>query len=267
MPSASEICEVFVFLQHGSMEARLEAVSYAASIAQSHPQCFDERTLRHILLLVADNPLVANKALACLINLTPRPALVQAMARVDFIHALVVQLLRTKNINADMVCMLLNNLSRHESIANILLPQDDLLVKTHSIDNMLQVFNSKEYSLNTNANFDFLAGVFANLSSSPKGCKFFLGKSTFDSSLRLSKLVCFTEHPNVMRRGGVISTLKNIAFGINVDGGNGLELMLHNDLNMLVYLLLPLSGPEDYDDDVLFYNYRKWKACLTNSHY
>lgn len=76
-----------------------------------------------------------------------------------------------------------------------------------------------------------------------------LGNSTIDQSLRLSKLVIFTEHENVMRRGGVISTLKNVAYGVNVSG-LGLETLLRPELNLLVSILLPLSGPEEYTDDV-----------------
>lgn len=256
MPTATDkkmqMLEVFSFLDDERPEARSMACEYSASISKQHQSVFLEnnnKPIHDIMKLIDDNPVTSNHAISCLINLTSDIAIVHAMATKEFIQSLVIQLLLPQNVNADLVCMLLNNLSRNEIVADVLLP-DEEQKGTQMIDNMLEVFNKKEYTFNKSASFNFLGGVFANISTSPKGCKFFLGKSTVDSSVRLSKLVCFIEHPDVMRRGGVISTLKNVAYGINIDGGNGLDLMLDDSLNMLVYILLPLSGSEDYDEEV-----------------
>jgi Domain of unknown function (DUF383) len=255
MPTATtnndQIIEVFSFLGDERTEARFMAIEYVSTISKTHFKLFREHpsALQNIMKMVADDPLTANKALSTLINLTGDVALVHAMATDEFIQSLIIHLILPKNVNADLVCMLLNNLSLHDVVASLLLPAESKTA-THRIDNMLEIFSKKEYSFNPSATFSFLGGVFANIAASPQGCKFMLGKSTIDSSMRLSKLVCFTEHEDVMRRGGVISTLKNVAYGINLDNGTGLELMLESSLNLLVYILLPLSGPEDYDDDV-----------------
>lgn len=172
------------------------------------------------------------------------------MAEGSFLNDLVLMMLLPTNINADLCCMILNNLSKHASIADNLLPIDDKQFNgTHLLDNLLEIFVRGETSVfNPNANFHFLAGVFANISASPQGCRFFLSESTVDHTQRLSKLIVFTEHSSLIRRGGAISALKNVCYGSNIEK-KGLDVLLSDKLNLLVYILLPLSGPEDYDDE------------------
>lgn len=77
----------------------------------------------------------------------------------------------------------------------------------------------------------------------------------------LSKLLAFTDHPNIIRRGGVASTIKNCAF----DTSNHEILLLSEKstiredacgentptgVNVLPAVLLPLAGPEELDLDV-----------------
>jgi hypothetical protein len=143
--------------------------------------------------------------------------------------------------------MLLNNLSKHEVVQNKLLRKEGD-VGTQALDNLLEIFNRGETTFNPNAQFHFLAGVFANVSASPQGCRFFLGKSSVDNILRLSKIIIFTEHSNLIRRGGVISTLKNVTYAANLEN-KGNDVLLDPELNLFVYVLLPLSGPEDYTDE------------------
>jgi hypothetical protein len=147
--------------------------------------------------------------------------------------------------------MLLNNLSKFDSVISKLLPLEEQPSKgTQMLDNLLEIFVQGETAkFNKEASFHFLAGVFANISSSPQGCMHFLKNSTVDDTPRLSKLIVFTEHPSLIRRGGAISTLKNVCFGVSLEK-KGLDVLLEESLNLFVYILLPLSGPEDYDDEV-----------------
>jgi hypothetical protein len=70
-----------------------------------------------------------------------------------------------------------------------------------------------------------------------------------DSSKRLSKLIVFTQHEKVIRRGGCVSALKNIAFSANLSK-NGVDVLLDPKVNLLVYILLPLAGPENFTEEV-----------------
>jgi len=73
----------------------------------------------------------------------------------------------------------------------------------------------------------------------------------------LAKLTPFTEHKDVIRRGGVISTIKNCAFYSSAH-----KALLSTDhtqvavppsettapgINILPSILLPLAGPEEFD--------------------
>jgi hypothetical protein len=132
-----------------------------------------------------------------------------------------------------------------------ILPQDlqQSAQGTAMLDNLLEIFVKGDTNVfNKEANFNFLAGVFANISASAQGCMHFLNKSTVDGTSRLSKLVVFTEHSNLFRRGGVISTLKNVCYGVSLEK-KGLEVLLDPELNLFVYVLLPLMGPEEYEMD------------------
>ncbi|KZV68777.1 DUF383-domain-containing protein [Peniophora sp. CONT] len=112
----------------------------------------------------------------------------------------------------------------------------------------------------------FLASVFANLSATPTGRQYFVTAEDFTpfntsgektKEYPLSKLSAFTEHPDLIRRGGVISCIKNCTFIKQAH-----LAMLSSDstsvavppseekapgMNCLPYILLPLAGPEEFD--------------------
>ena len=84
-------------------------------------------------------------------------------------------------------------------------------------------------------------------------------KSTGSSSLEypLSKIIAFTEHANTIRRGGVVSTIKNCAFH---SASHKAMLSPESDsvavppseitapgVDVLAAILLPLAGPEELD--------------------
>lgn len=151
--------------------------------------------------------------------------------------------------------MLLNNLSKHESVVrHILLPAGTLDSdeppaknprKTSMLDNLIEVFGRGEGKrYNPQADFHFLSGVISNLTTVTEGAKFMLGTSNVDGQHRLLKMIAFMNHENLIRRGGVTSVIKNCCF----DAASHGWLLSNTDLNLLPYILLPLMGPEEYDD-------------------
>lgn len=61
----------------------------------------------------------------------------------------------------------------------------------------------------------------------------------------IQKLLPFTEYKDsIVRRGGVVGTLRNCCF----DHENHMWL-LNEDIDLLPHLLLPLAGPEEFDDE------------------
>lgn len=67
------------------------------------------------------------------------------------------------------------------------------------------------------SNCNFLASVFANVTVLPRGREFFVqpivdGDKTSADAYPVGRIMVYTEHANLIRRGGVISALKNILF-------------------------------------------------------
>lgn len=63
--------------------------------------------------------------------------------------------------------------------------------------------------------------------------------------LIIHKLLPFVEYKDsLVRRGGIVGTLKNCCFDID----NHLWL-LSDQVDILSHLLLPLAGPEEFDDE------------------
>ena len=237
--------ELFRFLGDERLDVRHMACKYVAGLSRNREfiaafktdHCQPINAL--MALVLEEEPLTQHDALSALINLTSfgDSAILDAMANDQFLTDLVVRLMLPSNVNADLCCMLLNNMSKHQAVVALLLQHH---IRT---DNLLQLFGlTTEFK----ATFHFLAGVFANLSAIDTG--FFLQNSTVDQSLRLSKIVVFTEHPDPIRRGGVISTIKNCCHHANATGA-GFQVLLDPDLELLDYILLPLSGSEDYTEE------------------
>lgn len=100
-------------------------------------------------------------------------------------------------------------------------------------------------SLNKNANYDYLAYLFADLSKSEEGRVYFTSRQEYDLVLPVTKLLVFTEHKSDIRRRGVASTIKNVAFDIPSH-----QMLFDEDgANLLPYILLPITGPEEFSDD------------------
>ncbi|KAI9344259.1 hypothetical protein BDR26DRAFT_857492 [Obelidium mucronatum] len=134
--------------------------------------------------------------------------------------------------------------------------------KTPYLDNLLEVFvrpnsvkavkegSDEETAHNPNATYNFLAGVFANISVIPSGAKALRSRSNVDNVIRLSKLLPFLNHEggwDTIRRGGCMSAVKNCCFDVQDETTGG--LLLSAELNLVPYILLPLCGPNDFDDE------------------
>ncbi|GJN92101.1 hypothetical protein Rhopal_005130-T1 [Rhodotorula paludigena] len=251
--------------------------------------------IEQLATMCADQELIAHDALSALINLSSTLEVVTRLHKLPgFVTGLVRMIIDEKALLSDLACMLLSNMSKLDAVSRQILglrvpfslvedaPAADapsatagagdadastaaaprgptLQASTEEIaalDLLLEVFlkgEGKKY--NPNANYDFLASVFANVSLLPAGRAFLL--STPDRSIEppLAKIISFTEHPSTIRRGGVASTIKNAAFE---KAGHTRLVASSNEgpaeegcIDLLVQLLLPLCGNEEFDLDVM----------------
>lgn len=116
----------------------------------------------------------------------------------------------------------------------------------NAIDQLMDCFvKGAEGDLNKHANFDYLSYLFADLSQTETGRAYFTTRQEYDGVVPITKLTVFTEHKSDIRRKGVASTIKNVAFDVSSHP----MLFGEDEANLLPYLLLPIAGPEEFPDD------------------
>lgn len=116
----------------------------------------------------------------------------------------------------------------------------------NALDQLMDCFvKGAEGGLNKNASFDYLSYLFADLSQSEQGRIYFTTRQEYDGVVPITKLTVFTEHKSDIRRKGVASTIKNVAFDVSSHP----MLFAEHEANLLPYLLLPIAGPEEFSDE------------------
>lgn len=146
--------------------------------------------------------------------------------------------------------MLLANLAKWDGLKSILDRKQNPLGALGSndlvINQLVDLFvRGADNSYNKSADYDYLAYLFADLAKHPEVRKYFLKRQDYDGVVPLTKLKVFTEHKSDIRRKGVASTIKNVAF----DVPSHPLLFDKDDIHIFPYILLPIMGSEDYDSD------------------
>lgn len=152
--------------------------------------------------------------------------------------------------NADEVAMLLANLAKSTHLQRVLSLKrkapESVSNSENAIDQLMDCFvKGAEGGLNKHANYDYLSYLFADLSQTETGRSYFTTRQEYDGVVPITKLTVFTEHQSDVRRKGVASTIKNVAFDI----ASHPMLFAEDEANLLPYLLLPIAGPEEFPDE------------------
>ncbi|PHH60005.1 hypothetical protein CDD81_2209 [Ophiocordyceps australis] len=255
----TELEELVGFIAHPNPQIRLAAAENLVPYSTAQPSIFKTgglKPIKNLRVLVRDHPNIAQHVLTMLVNLSAdnevRDSLVQDE---KFLELLFQRIVIQDEKNADLMAMLLANLAKSDSFCAILsqlkqpapekLGSDDLV-----LNQLTDLFvKGAANSYNQHADYDYLAYLFADLAKHPHFCKYLMTPQPLsvagESVIPLSKLKVFTEHVSPIRRKGVASTIKNVAFDIPSH-----PALLNDDaIGILPYILLPLAGPEDYDDD------------------
>lgn len=175
----------------------------------------------------------------------------------EYLKFLVSSILNIKNTNADLMCILLTNLAKNDFINKILEftielneEQKKIFKSNQVIDCLMDCFvKGYDRKLNEYANYDYLSYFFADLSRYKQGRTYFITEQEYDQVVPLSKVLVFTEkYDDKIRREGVASTIKNSLFDTN----SHMKLLNDEKINLLPFILLPLAGPEEIDEDEMF---------------
>ncbi|KAF2398394.1 DNA-binding protein HGH1 [Trichodelitschia bisporula] len=251
----SELEDLVSFLHHGNAQIRQIAAENLVGYSLSQPALFKTGQLtpiQDLKLLVRDYPLIAKNALDMLINLSDDPEVLGHLAKDDkFLETLLLRITNVKEPHANEIAMLLANLAKHDGIKRVLTlertPPKALSTSRKAMDQLMDCFvKGAEGTYNAKADFDYLAYFFADMAKHPEGRTYFVTPQAHDSDIiPLTKLTVFTEHKSAIRRRGVASTIKNVTFDVESHP----KLFATDEVNLLPYLLLPIMGSEEYDDD------------------
>ncbi|KAI9661018.1 MAG: hypothetical protein M1821_009345 [Bathelium mastoideum] len=251
----TELEELVEFLHHGNTEVRQIAAENLVGYSTAQPEIFKTDRLtpvKDLKLLIKDYPAIAKNALAILVNISADGDILKILAEDDaFLESLLLRMTSDREPNANEMAMLLANLAKSDSITRLLQLKRDvpksLSKSSNALDQLMDCFvKGAEGRYNKHADYDYLAYFFADMAKHAEGRQYFVTPRKDDSDIiPLTKLIVFTEHESVVRRRGVASTIKNVAFNVPSHA----KLMSSTDVNILPYLLLPLMGSEDYSDE------------------
>ncbi|OWF42263.1 protein HGH1 homolog [Mizuhopecten yessoensis] len=138
---------------------------------------------------------------------------------------------------ADFVSQLLSNVTRTENcakkVAKVLMQTDQ------GVSKLVNALCSVKY--NPKANLHHLATVLGNLTQIPE----FRTKVMAQDQFVVQRLLPFIEFKeSKTRRHGIVACLKNCCFDVDCH-----EWLLGDSVDLLPRLLLPLAGPEEFDDE------------------
>jgi hypothetical protein len=146
--------------------------------------------------------------------------------------------------------MLLANLMKSDKMKRLLTLKrrvpEPVSTSSNAMDQLMDCFvKGAEGALNKHASYDYLSYLFADMSKSEEGRAYFTSRQDYDGVVPVTKLTVFTEHKSSIRRKGVASTIKNVAFDISFHS----TLFSEDDANLLPYILLPITGPEEFSEE------------------
>ncbi|KKA30344.1 hypothetical protein TD95_002252 [Thielaviopsis punctulata] len=253
----TELEELVGFVTNPNPEVRKVAVEHLLPYSLSQPSIFkinNGKPIKGLKLLIRDKPEISENAVNILVNLSSDEGLLKEFATDEpFVNTVLFKMVMQDEHNADSLAMLMANLTKCDSMKPIigkkLPPVQNLTTSDEVLNQLMDAFvKGSTRGYNKNATYDYLAYVFADLSKHADVRKFFLTKQEYDGEYPLNKIKVFTEHQSHIRRKGVASIIKNVTFDVDAH-----PLFIdENEINILPYILLPITGSEEYDaEDML----------------
>ncbi|KAK3323464.1 putative cytoplasm protein [Cercophora scortea] len=250
----TELEELVGFIAHPNQQVRKTAIEHLVHFSTEQPSIFKTEKLlpiKHLKFLVRDEPEIAEHAYTILINLSGDQEVLENIATDEkFLGIILANVTDPEEPHANLISMLLANLAKWDGLKTILTrkrsPPEGLGSDDVVLNQLIDLFvKGADGTYNKAADFDYLAYVFADLSKHPEIRKYFLSSQYYDGVMPLNKIKVFTEHKSDVRRKGVASTIKNAAFDVDSH-----PVFLDEDaINVLPYILLPITGNEQYDED------------------
>ncbi|XP_042353059.1 LOW QUALITY PROTEIN: protein HGH1 homolog [Plectropomus leopardus] len=171
------------------------------------------------------------------INLSADETLHQILVSdVKVLPVLLKKLLDPEYIFSDQICKILSNLTRHGKTCKTVFK---VLQEDVGLAQLVEIFCTQGF--NKKANLHYLSPMLSNLTQLPEARDYMMDKDR----CVIQRLLPFTQYQeSVVRRGGVVGTLRNCCFD-HVHH----EWLLSDAVDILPFLLLPLAGPEELTEE------------------
>ncbi|KAI1304473.1 hypothetical protein F5Y03DRAFT_357422 [Xylaria venustula] len=246
----TELEELVGLVADPKPQVREIAAEHLIPYSISQPSIFKSDNLKpihNLKLLIKDLPNIAEHIITILINLSADHEILENLVSDDkFVSEVLRQIIVPVEPNANLLSMLLANLAKSDSFKSIVYrkqpPPEELKSDDLVINQLLDLF-VKEAAYNKHADFDHLSYLFADLTKHAEVRHHFVRRQDYDGVVPITKLKVFTEHKSNIRRKGVASTIKNVAF----DVPSHPLFISENEVDILPYILLPITGNEEYD--------------------
>ena len=209
--------EIMPFLSPSSRpDVRAIAVQYLLGLTGSvDGQRFLSLNDKYITAIISacgdEQPAIAKDAYLALVNLSAVEDICYKLLSPEFVKSLLRCILKSDSTHADIVCMILSNLSRKEDCAQKIV---DLMIKHKEdigFDKIIGVFC--QVNFNKHANLHYLGPFLSNLTQIQAARYYILDKER----CVIQRLLPFTQYmESLVRRGGVVGTLKNCCFETGV---------------------------------------------------
>ncbi|KAL0266584.1 UNVERIFIED_CONTAM: hypothetical protein PYX00_009085 [Menopon gallinae] len=155
----------------------------------------------------------------------------------DILAKLLRHVLDPESGAADAACMALSNLTRKSSQAEIVMSCMGEDINTYKL---VSAFTNIKFN-KKGCNLHYLAPFFSNLSQ----CTEFRRQIMNKNRCLIQKLLPFIDFTeSLIRRGGIVATIRNCCFDLEYH-----DWLLSPEVDILPRLLLPLAGPEEFDDE------------------
>ncbi|KAL2139505.1 hypothetical protein VTI28DRAFT_5094 [Corynascus sepedonium] len=250
----TELEELVGFIASPNPQIRKLATENLVPYSIEQPSIFKTEDLlpvKHLKFLIRDHPEIAEHALTILINLTSDRRVLEYVATDErFLGILLGNLVDPTEENANLLAMLLANMAKWDEMKSIVNRKQDppkgLQSNELVLNQLLDLFvKGADGTYNKRADFDYLAYVLADLSKHPEIRQFFLTKQEYDDVVPINKIKVFTEHKSDIRRKGVASIIKNVAFDVPAHP----SFFDEDQINIMPYILLPIMGNEEYNEE------------------
>ncbi|CAH1118283.1 unnamed protein product [Phaedon cochleariae] len=252
------IKELLQFLQIGArLDLKAIAVEHVLGLTGSADGVAaltdTHQLLVSLISLMGDNSVPISKdASLCLVNISANEKGAAALLNLDMKQDcpplqkspenIVKETLRyifdPQSYIADHCCMILSNMSRPSHLIEKVV--DVIEESERTFDEIINIFTKNQYNKN-GSKLHYLGPVLSNLSQSHRARKYILDKN----KCVIQRLLPFTVYKDsLVRRGGVVGTIKNCCFDEDFH-----EWLLGEDVDILPRLLLPLAGNEEFDEE------------------